>query len=158
MAIIIITLVGAAVSYLYFDKLLEYVARFFPMYEIYLSNQYRDIAGGIQQAIVYTAIFVCFVLVVPNNVKHKACYMVPLASAVILAFASMKMAYIARFMYYFDITAILAIPYMLNNNNFEYKTKMIFKIFVTIICIAFLLYGLLNNYMRVTDYRFFWQS
>jgi len=154
---ILITIVLSAVFRMYFDKLIVFFVQFFPMYEGYLFNEYRDMVGGIQEPIVYSAIFVCFMFLVPNDAKYKKCYALPLSVAVIFAFASLKMAYIARFMYYFNIVTVITIPYMLKNNIFDKKSKTIIKVAITTVCIAFLFYGLLNNYMRVLDYMFVWQ-
>lgn len=145
------------VEYTYFDEILQYGGQFFPDYQVYLYNEFRYIEGGIQQVVVYTAIFLCFLFFVPSNAKYKNMFMVPLTAAVMFAFASMKMAYIVRFMYYFDISIVLAIPYMFDNNMFSERTNKIFKLVITFGCVAFFVYGLLNNYMRVADYKFFWE-
>ena len=155
--VLLVTGIGAFVGYRYFDSILELSASIFPMYEVYLYNTYRDITGGIQQAVVYSVILIFFVITVPNHEQYKITYMVPLSLAVVFAFASLKMAYIARFMYYFDITTIISIPYMIEHNYFSSKSKIFFKTAILITCIAFMFYGLLDNYMRVQFYKFFWQ-
>ena len=146
------------VAYLWFDDIVQLFAELLPRYEVYLHNSYRDLAGGIQQPIVYSAIFVCFVLLVPTNAKYRTAYMLPLSVAVVLSFAALKMAYIARLMYYFDITAVIVIPYIYKNSILDRESLKIFKFAVTFICVAFLVYGLANNYMRVTDYKFIWSD
>lgn len=157
LVIVIITISLALICWRMFDVLLVYAAQFFPKYEVYLFNEYRNMVGGIQQPIVYSAIFLCFMLIVPNKARYKHAFLIPLSFAVIIAFASLRMTYISRFMWYFDITTVLSIPYMLNNNSLNIRSKKILKGILTIICIAFLCYGLMNDYMSVSDYIFVWK-
>ncbi len=143
-------------AYINYEMMIMASAKIFPRYEVYLDNEYRSMAGGIQQPIVYTAIFLCFVLLVPNKAKYKLYYLLPLAISVVFSFTVLRIAYLARFMYFFDITAVISIPYMFRNNILVKKDVPLFKTVISLASIAFLFYGLLNNYMRVGNYSFYW--
>lgn len=153
---IIVTAFFAIIFWDMIDVFLEYAAQVLPQYQVYLFNEYRNILGGIQQPVIYSMIFICFMLFVPNQARYKIFYAIPLAVTVVIACMSLKMAYLSRLMWYFDITTIISIPYMLENNIFSSSSRFILKCIFTIFCIVVLFYGLINNYMRVSDYSFIW--
>lgn len=131
-----------------------------PEYSRFAESRYHSFVmgeGGIRYAIIYSLLFCAFMYLVPNYKEFKFAYALPLAISVVFSFLHLRHSYIIRFMYYFDITSIVSIPYMINNNILYGESKHIFKIVLSGILVAFLIYSLSNNYMRVTPYLFFWE-
>ena len=155
---IIVTIILTVFIYLYLNTIINTLIRFFPSYQKYLIGDYAyfsNVSGGISRPIIYSAIYICFVLVTCDGYEKKI-YSFPLMICVGMAFTAYKIAYLERFMYYFDIVCVLAVPYMLNNNYFNNKSKVIFKIIVCCLILAYGIYMLSYGFMRVKDYAFFW--
>lgn len=150
--------VGTIILMKYFMPILYYAVSFFPSYQKYIYGDYAyfsEMAGGITKPIIYTSIFICFLFFACDS-KEKDSYLLPLALNVVLAFASYRIAYLERFMYYFDVTTVLSIPFLLQNNIFERKSKSVFRFIVTCLVLFYFVYMFSDNFMRVTNYKFFW--
>ncbi len=155
---LVMTFFFTAIISRFLNTIIMGAVRFFPSYEKYLVGDYAyflNVTGGISRPIVYSAIFICFVLLVRDGYQKKV-YSIPLMICVALSFASYRIAYLERFMYYFDITCVLSVPFMYNNNNLNSKSKLLFKIIVNCSILAYGIYMLSYDFMRVKDYAFFW--
>lgn len=140
------------------DSIIINIVHFIPRYEIYTKGHYSFfllIKGGISKPIIYTIIFMCFIFLVRKDYEKKV-YMVPLSVCVVLSFISYKIAYIERFIYYFDIVYVLSIPYMFKQNILTPKSKIFFSLLVQLFILAYGVYMLSYGFMRVKEYSFIW--
>ncbi len=155
--ITIVFVIGIAlILYLKIDFTISIGSKLLPSYARYLNSRYATETGGIRQPLMYSLIFICFTLIVPTEDRMKKIFTIPLAMAVIISFIHLRYSIITRFMYYFDITVVLSIPYMLMHNNLEERTKAFFKLIITIVCFVYMLYAFSCGYMQVIPYSFVW--
>ena len=154
---LIITWAIILAGYLLFERIISIFSRALPVYSHYLTSEYATATGGFQRPLVYMAIYICVVLFTEEFSAEKRMITIPLSIAVMFAFMHFKISAISRFMWYFDIISIFAIPYLFNNLRLRGKINPLFRLAVIAILVAFMFYNLRAGYMRVTDFKFFWQ-
>ena len=154
---LIITWAAVLGGYLLFERLTSVFSRALPVYAHYLTSEYATTTGGFQRPLVYMAIYICVVLFTEESFAEKRMITIPLSIAVMFAFMHFRISAISRFMWYFDVVCIFAIPYLFNNLRFRGNIKPLFKFSIVIILIAFMFYNLKAGYMRVSDFKFFWK-
>ena len=140
------------------DSIIVNIVHFIPRYETYIKGDYSFfllIKGGISKPVIYTIIFLCFIFLVREDYEKKV-YIVPLFICVVLSFISYRIAYIERFIYYFDIVYVLSIPYMFKQNRFTSNSKIFFSLLVQLSILAYGIYMLSYGFMRVKEYNFIW--
>ncbi|WP_368217648.1 EpsG family protein [Blautia obeum] len=153
-----IVLIIAVFFYIRIDLAVKFGSKILPGYVRYLNSRYANEVGGIRQPVVYTLILICFRILVPSKDKKKLMFSIPLVISVILSFIHLRYAYVSRFTCYFDITIVLAIPYMLENNILNKKSKCVLNVFVSMLAIIYMGYSCYCGYMQVIPYSFVWNA
>lgn len=152
----VVTCTVVFAGYFLFERGLGIFARLMPVYSHYLISDYATTTGGIQRPLVYTAIYLCLVFLTNETSAEKKMLTLPLSIALMFAFLHMRISAVSRFMWYFDIISILALPYIFENLRLKGQSKSIFKLCVTVILVLFMFYNLRAGYMRVNNYTFVW--
>ena len=139
------------------DKLVNLLLQLFPRYQIYTMEGYGKYLtgqGGIQQPVVYSLILMAYYCLVPNGKIYKLRYIIPIGIAVVLAVLQKKTIFAGRFLWYFDIFSIIAIPQFVSSKKMTRPSRRAIHFVMLVICLAFMSYYLLQDGMVVKNYTF----
>lgn len=138
------------------ESIESFVIRYFPKYGTYFAQQadYVTSGGGIRQSIINVAICASFLFLVDNRSESRCKYDAILLLSVLLSFLQMWILMFDRFLWYFEVFSIMAIPEVAkqSNSKIDSQSKMVYLVFVVLAACLFMLYYLYSGAHRVTPY------
>lgn len=157
---IIIYLIVITIITLNFEKLMNLFGFIFPHYDLYFNSNMLEEVGQ-NRKIIITVIYLGFQIVLTylifkqkSNLEHSNGRIVMILYiinfiAIMIGFLSLKIMLLSRIEVYFSIFAIITIPYII----FQFKDKLIFSFFFTIIMLIPMVMQLQSNNSEVVPYK-----
>lgn len=134
----------------------ELVIKYFPKYGRYIAEEtiYVTKGGGIRQSIINIAVCGSFMFLVGMRNESRYKYDAILVVAVMFSILQMWVRIFDRFLWYFEVFSIIAIPEVTKDDNIkvDYNSKNMYIAVVLGAACLYMLYYLYSGVHRVTPY------
>ena len=145
------------ISTVFLPKILGYLLMYSPKYrQAYYENTIRNSSyfssGWAYILFINAAIWFTLIFFTPSASYSKRKFIVPISLAFLFSVLQFRLNIMARFVWYFDIYSIFAIPGIMEDNIFSKGSKNIVKLTIVILCFVTYTYFVVNNYQRIVPY------